>query len=332
MPVVLSCFAAGSCEFVTRSDLTIGLFRFSRDGGECLEYSDINGFTTGWLHDWARVSALIAPLFGSLAIVLMFIDCCCNICCSKYVQTGLIVCCQLNQGFTFLIWVSDACFTRKGSESESTTLINRGCRVGDGSILSFSACMLYFIGGFFLCCSPKPDPLCFEKNDDSDGKTRCCRKDGNGKESDDAKKSNEKNSSAQEEKNQDKGPVIVTAAVKEEDKEEEVKADTEKSQHLEKATGGAKSQDKEKPDEKVVADEESLMVEDSSEQKTGQDDAESQIETKEEEKAKEAPAVIPVPVPVVPLTSQTQSREESGMEVGFDEEFGTSQVMFCCDQ
>mmetsp|Transcript_23111 Transcript_23111/g.55729 ORF Transcript_23111/g.55729 Transcript_23111/m.55729 type:complete len:172 (-) Transcript_23111:490-1005(-) len=50
---------------------------------------------------------------------------------------------QLNQGFTFLIWVSDACFTRKGSESESTTLINRGCRVGDGSILSFSACMLY---------------------------------------------------------------------------------------------------------------------------------------------------------------------------------------------
>jgi len=101
--VVLSCFAIGSCEFVTRDGLTIGLFRFSRDGSECMGYSDVNEFETGWLHDWSRVSGLIAVLFGALVVVLMLVDCCCNVCCSKYMQTFLVVCCQLNQGFTFLI-------------------------------------------------------------------------------------------------------------------------------------------------------------------------------------------------------------------------------------
>lgn len=81
--VVLSCFALASCEFVTvcerlhnfncffssqpltvvifflsqRAELTMGLFRFSRSGSECMEYSDENNFDYGWLHKWAAVSS-----------------------------------------------------------------------------------------------------------------------------------------------------------------------------------------------------------------------------------------------------------------------------------
>jgi hypothetical protein len=46
----------------------------------------------------------------------------------------------------------------------------RGCKIGDGSIVSWTAWFLYFIGGFFLCCSPKHDPICCQDDKDDEPK------------------------------------------------------------------------------------------------------------------------------------------------------------------
>lgn len=306
--VVLSCSAVASCEFVTRNELTIGLFRYSRNGEECIEFSDLDDFDYGWLHDWARVSGLLAPLLGVMVIVLMAVDCCCDVCCSKYMETFLVVCCQINQGFTFLIWVSNACFTNKGSDA----VINKGCRIGEGSSLSFSAFMMYLIGGFFLFCSPKPDPSCCKKDDDDKkGKSENNTKSNNAKE-------DENNKTAQEDKPKDEeDPVVVAAVVKKEDKEEEKEEDPKEEEAkqtnaVEKSTGEDELNEEGKPEEKAIPDEEA------------QADPEEE-EAQEEEN--EAPAVVPVVVPVASPKSETPPpNEESGMEVSFDEEFGTSQV------
>ncbi|KAL7532941.1 hypothetical protein ACHAXR_004939, partial [Thalassiosira sp. AJA248-18] len=125
--VILSCFAVGTCEFIRRDGASIGLFRWQRSSEEqCIAYNDYDNFDSGWLHDWARVSAgeweegfsmnispsvfvfssylcivihylfiVIAPLSGILVIALMLVDCCCNVCCNKYIQTFLVVCCQM---------------------------------------------------------------------------------------------------------------------------------------------------------------------------------------------------------------------------------------------
>lgn len=295
--VVFSCFALGSCEFVTRGDLTIGLFRFSRDGSECMEYSDANDFEQNWLHNWARVSGLMAVLLGALVVVLMGVDCCADVCCSKYMQIFLVVCCQLSQGFTFIIWVSDACFTRKGG-GNNESVINRGCRIGDGSIYSFNALMLYMIGGFFLCCSPKPNQLLCKKDDDNDGK-KCCGKDKKDKKSDNEDDSDEKQKSQEDKPNDEEDPVVAAAVVKEVEKEEE----PEQIKDIEQ------TKDEENPEEAIL-------------EKEAPDE---EAPEKEDEGDVEAPAVVPIPV-VVPVVTPISQPEESGTEVEFDGEFGTSQI------
>ena len=106
-----------------RDSLTIGLFRVQRPGYECVAYSDLDDLSYGWIYDWARVCGreyyqyclsssvpvtfcaliyctsvfcvVLAPLSGGLVVALMLLDCCCKVCCSKYMQTFLVVCCQV---------------------------------------------------------------------------------------------------------------------------------------------------------------------------------------------------------------------------------------------
>lgn len=224
--VVLSCLAIGSCEFVTRDgpdgQATFGLLTFSAPDEnlgwlDCASlYSDQNGYSASWLHEWAAISSVIAASCGFILVLFMLLDCCCNVCCSKYMQTFLVICCQLNQGFTFLLWLSDACFNRK---TPNDSVVNRGCRVGNGSIYSFTAFMLFFIGGFFLFCSPKPDPLCCNNGYD---KGCCDSKDEKKKSAEDDKPIANEEKPIQEDKAVVAAAAVVPPPEEKEDEEEKV--------------------------------------------------------------------------------------------------------------
>lgn len=329
--VVLSVLAAGSCEFVTRDgqegQVTFGLFRFSPPGedlgwNDCLTYSDQSGFTYSWLHKWAAVSSALAMCLGALLVLLMLIDCCCNVCCSKFMQTFLVVCCQLNQGFTFLIWLSNACFfTRKNTTGDNW--INRGCRIGNGSTYSFCAFMLFFIGGFFLFCSPKPDPLCCQGSKDKDKKDE-----ENAKEKAAA---DEKPGANEEEKpNEEDTTVVAAAAVVNEEKEEEKKKVEEA-----KSETNEEAKDEEQPDEPAQSTVEAVpvpvpvpveeKVDDNPDDEPIVPDTPVEDEEPEEPPTKdvEAPAVVPI-LPNEPERGLTPPPEDLSMEIEYDDEFGTS--------
>lgn len=315
--VVLSVMAAGSCEFVTRDgqegQVTFGLFQFSPPGedlgwNDCLTYSDQSGFTYSWLHKWAAVSSALAMCLGALLVLMMLIDCCCNVCCSKFMQTFLVVCCQLNQGFTFLIWLSNACFfTRKNTTGDNW--INRGCRIGNGSTYSFCAFMLFFIGGFFLFCSPKPDPL-------------CCRKDKDKKDEENAKEkaaADEKPAANEEEKPKEEDTTVVAAAavVNEEIKEEKKKEEEAKSETKEEA------KDEEQPDEPAEAVPVPVPVPVEEKVDDNPDDEPVIPDTPVEDEEPEEPPTKDVEAPAVDR-GLTPPPEDLSMEIEYDEEFGTS--------
>lgn len=225
--VIFSCFAVSSCDFLTRDETDIGLYRAQRPGEECVAYRDLTDWRYGWLHNWARTCGVLAAVFGTIMLALMTLDCCCNVCCSKYMQTFLVVCCQLNQGMTFVLFASNVCVTRKGGEFNS--IFFKGCRMGGGSAMSLTAFWCYFIGGFFLCCSPKPNPLCNDKDEDNDGKKGCCGKEEKENEEDEKP-------AAQEEKPEEEEPDVVVAAavVKKEERNPEATKDIEEANAEEK--------------------------------------------------------------------------------------------------
>lgn len=175
--VVLSGLAVASCSFVTRRGGTgMGLFRSEEniDFGQfadttCVQ-NDIDTLlgdalprlNLNWIYQWARLSGLLAPTFGGLATLLMLLDFCCNVCCSNILQTVLILFAQLNTAFMFLIYASNVCLA-------STDDDYRGlCFPSTGSFMAWAAFGLYFFGGFFVCCSPKPNPLLFRDGDDDE--------------------------------------------------------------------------------------------------------------------------------------------------------------------
>ncbi|KAL9182046.1 hypothetical protein ACHAXT_012389 [Thalassiosira profunda] len=285
---VLAWLAVASCEFVTRDQVRLGMFRGQlTEFGECSAYRDNDNWNSGWLFVWAQVCAFLGPIIGTFTILLMIVDCCCDVCCSKYMQTFFVCCCSLNQAFTFLFYASDACLTRKGGEIDAA--FYRGCRMGDGSIYSLSAWCLFFIGGFFLCCSPKPDPMCCKKDEEKKG---CCGKDKD--------KDEEKRSAKEEDK--DPEVVPVAAVVKEEEKAEDPDAEP---------AGEEAPADEEAPEESTHADDEP---------------AADEAPVEEEEKAP-AVVPVPVPVPVE-ARATTPNPEDLSMEVDEEEgaEFGMSMV------
>mmetsp|Transcript_25548 Transcript_25548/g.44671 ORF Transcript_25548/g.44671 Transcript_25548/m.44671 type:complete len:231 (-) Transcript_25548:232-924(-) len=162
--VLFSALTLTSCEFVKRGYGSFGLFNYGMYD-ECVEsYQD--GFTHGWLHTWAAVCGVLAPIFGGIVVLFMLLDCCCKVCCSSLMQSLLLSGAELSQAFTFLFYASDACISRP-QNSDFEDIIWDGCTIGQGSIYSLISFGCYFIGGCFLCCSPKPDPLSCHKDGDA---------------------------------------------------------------------------------------------------------------------------------------------------------------------
>jgi len=371
---VFSWFAVSSCSFVTRGredDFTIGLYRIKLAGTECVAYRDVGDDDEfrayGWIYDWARICGILAPLCGMLTIALMLLDCCCKVCCSKYMQTFLVICCQFNQAATFLIFASTACLSRKGvGQSDQFAAF---CRMGSGSVMSLIAFWCYFIGGFLLCCSPKPDP-CNKKtantNDDDDvddddegGRCNtCCGRNAKEKKSKDeeapatATTKAEENPQQQQqqqqqedvpEKKEEEDPVVVAAAAAavvkkekeepiaeqksvEETKEEENQQEGVNDNNLLDEVKVVVGEVKPDPDEEnveesraVVADEKTNVSGES--RAIAKGDEEEVPDTNETSGEKNVPnndEGEPRP--------QSPEPVEAGMEIEFDEEFGTSQV------
>lgn len=109
--------------------------------------------------------------------------------------------------------------------------------------------------------------------------------------------------------------AVETTKEVEENAKEPVQADQTK------AVGPAEEKvDEEEKDVTAVADEKTPK------------EAEAETEASKEEK--EAPVIVPVPVPADAPRTKTSPPKEAGMEVEYDEEFGTSQVGisgFCCE-
>ncbi|KAL7539960.1 hypothetical protein ACHAXR_009758 [Thalassiosira sp. AJA248-18] len=170
--VVFSGLSLASCEFVKRGNALLGMFKYGA-GDECIgEYE--NEFTYGWLHTWAAVCGILAPIFGGIVVLFMLLDCCCKVCCSKLWQSTVLSLAELSQAFTFLFLASDACIKRTddGNLSDLEDLVWGGCKMGEGCIYSLVAFCCYFMGGCFLCYSPKHDPILFQKDDNAEEKAQ----------------------------------------------------------------------------------------------------------------------------------------------------------------
>jgi hypothetical protein len=67
------------------------------------------GFANRILLTWpSRVccssfGSVLAPIFGFILLILMSADCCCKVCCSKSLQTFLVIWAQICQAMTFVI-------------------------------------------------------------------------------------------------------------------------------------------------------------------------------------------------------------------------------------
>mmetsp|Transcript_4252 Transcript_4252/g.8352 ORF Transcript_4252/g.8352 Transcript_4252/m.8352 type:complete len:274 (-) Transcript_4252:204-1025(-) len=158
---VLSIMTLTECTFILRGDVNIGLFRFENNQtNECVAYRDDNRF--GAFQVAARACGVCAAALGGALIVFMVMEWFFNICCSKCMQLWMFTCAQGCQACTFLLYFSNACFSTHGGTFEPLDL----CTIGQASVFSWSAFIMYLIGGFTLCCSPKPKPLFCNKRDE----------------------------------------------------------------------------------------------------------------------------------------------------------------------
>jgi hypothetical protein len=177
----------------------------------------------GWLYRWAMISGALSPIFGIGILILMLFDCCCKVCYSKFMQGFLFFCALFNQACTFLIYISTAC------------LINGGliCKFGWGSLFSIIAFALYLFGSFFMCCSPKHDPVCCNRGDTDDGKKCCGEKD----KKDEAKPAAEEQPAA--EKAAETTAVAAAVVNNETEEKEETKTDVEQQPVAEEKVAAA---------------------------------------------------------------------------------------------
>ena len=183
----------------------------------------------------------------------------------------------------------------------------------------------FFIGGFFLFCSPKPDPGC------------CGSKDNDKKDEENAKEkaaADEKPTANEEEKpNEEDTTVVAAAAVVNEEKEEEKKKVEEA-----KSETNEEAKDEEQPDEPAQSTVEAVpvpvpvpveeKVDDNPDDEPIVPDTPVEDEEPEEPPTKdvEDPAVVHIPVPLSnePERGLTPPPEDLSMEIEYDEEFGTS--------
>ena len=85
---------------------------------------------------------------------------------SNSFSIGLFVAiCQPSQRFQPTIPRSA---TESGNIADSSFTVNwEGCNIGTGSTYSFIAFCCFFLGGCWLCLSPKHDPLFCQKDDEA---------------------------------------------------------------------------------------------------------------------------------------------------------------------
>lgn len=174
--IVFSCLAVVSCSFLSRNGaLTFGLFSSGTANGECYDIDYADGLSQhGWLHTWAAVCGIIAPILGACVFILTVFDLCCTYCCSSTLKSFILSGAELSQGMTFVFFASDACVQSQSGQgiqlnANDENYMWEGCQLEQGGIYSIIAFCCFFLAGCWFCFSPKPDPI-FCQKDDEDAK------------------------------------------------------------------------------------------------------------------------------------------------------------------
>lgn len=118
--VVLSALTVFSCDFletnqppilensgITAPAYNFGLIYFEdpTNSGECTLYPDTTEFSA--TAQCARVSAIIAPLCGLIALILyLFEFFFCRFCCARFIQAFFLGAAEIAQGLTFFAFGS----------------------------------------------------------------------------------------------------------------------------------------------------------------------------------------------------------------------------------
>lgn len=164
--VVISCLAIRNCDFLkTSAGNSIGLFAYSNSNEQCTMYN--GAIPYGWLQAWARYCAIIAPALAAVVILMIIVEFCCDICCWTLFRSVLLSFAEISQASTFVIYGSSACASDIFNEDFKHLMLG-GCNFSQGSLFSAIALGLYFIGGIFLCFTPRQKPLCKKDEEEAE--------------------------------------------------------------------------------------------------------------------------------------------------------------------
>lgn len=113
--ILAFCFSLvtiASCEFfsyTTRGSGKAGLF-FLQDPDtlQCVDYGISNSLLQPVVLG-ARTCAVLAAIFGFLALLFVCIEfCCCNFCCARFLETMIYLAAWLSQALTFLVFANQS--------------------------------------------------------------------------------------------------------------------------------------------------------------------------------------------------------------------------------
>jgi len=146
-----------SCHFIsaiTGDEDThgVGLETFENENGECEPHNSFVVDNYNGTEMTAKVGAYVAPTCGSLAVLLLVVECCkvdgvlFGKCIPGILLLGTAVC----QSLTFAIFGSDLFCSNKDIET---------CRMGETGYRSVQACLAYSVCVVLYFCSPMPIPF-----------------------------------------------------------------------------------------------------------------------------------------------------------------------------
>jgi len=159
---VPSFIALNSCRFMrlqlTNYDsfLEIGLFGYveTPDQKYCTLYSPSDNASFDALFNVGKVTAALATVFGGLSMIGSWCICCRGSPKSTVPFGGILLCCSLFQGLSFLVLRSNICEGIEGGYFEGSK--DYTCVINQGGRKSIAACVMWFISALIVIATPPP--------------------------------------------------------------------------------------------------------------------------------------------------------------------------------
>lgn len=127
-----------------------GILQWSPDASGCRKYENITELSGAYLA--ARVGGVSAAVFGSIAVLILFVELvCCRFICSRVLISFLLLLAVVGQGLTFLFYATNICLSK--------SYVSYACGFEIGTLLSVIAVIFFFVAAIMACPTPKPKPL-----------------------------------------------------------------------------------------------------------------------------------------------------------------------------